>query len=137
MRDIRADLQERRNAVLKEIQDLEAQVRARRNSLQHVDGLIAIEEEHWGKPEQKDLVTEQQRQEQRSGELDFGAFVRNLLSDGKALSTAEIKDRAIGSGFQFSPGTEGRAVNFRLIGLERFGHLNRDADGNWRLGTTN
>lgn len=137
MRDIRDDLLERRKAILKEIEGFEGEIRARRAALQRIDGLYAEEEHRWGKPEQKDLIVEQQKQEQRSGELDFSAFVRELLRDGRPLSTAEIKDRAVLSGFHFNPGTEGRAVNFRLIGLERFGYLKRDADGNWRLGTTN
>lgn len=135
MRDIRPDLIERQEDVLKEISGLEDQLKARRADLERLKLTLAAENSRWDKPIQQPLIPADKPVD--SANPDFAAFVQGLLGEGAPMTTQQIKERALAQGFRFAPGSEGRAVNFRLIGLERFGRVRRDSAGKWTIRATN
>jgi hypothetical protein len=132
MRDIRPDLRERKDALNREIQALEGQLRAKKTALENVDGLINEEEPRWAGGSQQRLELIKATPPSKDHVPDFKAFLQVLFKDGKPRTTQEIRDSALEEGFISDAKTAGRAVNFRLIGLERFGHVIRDEkSGKW------
>jgi hypothetical protein len=136
MRDIRPDLLERKESIIKEIQSLEGEVRARRVDLDHTIALLTAEEKRWANFQQSDLLTVMAitPPDKTPG---FRLFLRELFKDGKPRTTEEIRDQALGiKELGLDEKTAGRAVNFRLVGLERFGYVKREQNGKWILNGT-
>ncbi|MGP8177117.1 MAG: hypothetical protein ACLQFF_04330 [Steroidobacteraceae bacterium] len=127
MRDIRPDLLERKEVLLKEIQELEDQAKAKRASLPQLDALIEAEATRWsnGHHQTRSLF-------EMVAPTDINRFIVDLLSDGKPRSTDEIKEIAVARGVDFEGKAPGRSINIRLVGLARSGQLERQND-NWKL----
>ena len=126
MRDIRADLQERKEALVKEIQELETALKAKNASLAPLDDLIAAESVRWsngnGKTHQVTLFQA----------ADINEFIVGLLQDGKPRTTEEIRDIAVTTGLDFDGKAPGRSINFRLVGLQRLGQVKKnESTGTW------
>jgi hypothetical protein len=129
VRDIRADLQERLAATVKQRSDLIQQAQALEQRERLLRALLRDEEIAGARlhPSSASLA---------AGETSGGAFLREFilgsLADGHSWSLDALKERAQAMGLP-TLGTAGRSLNITLVNLLRQGLVTRLQDGKWRL----
>ena len=127
MRDIRSDLKERLEAMVRERQELQRRVAAFENSEQSLRALLAQENARFPETEPQDIAppAEQPRS-------DYERFILDALSDGEKWTTLRLKLVAgEQQRFQDQP-TLGRVFHAVLIGLRGRGLVELVEQGTWR-----
>jgi hypothetical protein len=127
MRDIRPDLQERTGSLKDEIAALKDDLTAKERLLESTEELLARENEYWS--HQEDLF--QARRTANGGKPPLITFIRDMLSQGEALTTKEISARAVKQGYDFEGKSPGRAIHFRLVGMLRANQATKEGEY-WR-----
>lgn len=75
----------------------------------------------------------QSRQPRQIGQTPKSALIIRALGTGTEMLLGEIVAVAQARGVDFEGKDPGRSLHFALVGLQRFGYTDKDADGRWRL----
>jgi len=134
-RDIRDDLRQRLAGLEKERRDVHQrlkQIDARETAIRT---LLEQEERLWAREEATLFAYERRIQQPAPGgkEETLTKFLLDTLSDGRAWSLDDIKSLAKEKRLLLESKSPGRAINFRLVGLERHGYVRRTRSGKWML----
>lgn len=133
MRDIRAYLQERLDDLDRERAELLSQIKALEAHRTLVEALLQSEEERFGNLETPPnrgtsaLVSEIRPMRNVSG------LMRKFLADGNQLTTQQLTELAVSSGYRFGDKSPRRSVHFALVGLEKGGLVKHGEAGDWCL----
>jgi hypothetical protein len=126
MRDIRSDLQERLQAIVRERTELGKRLRALESREHRLRALLHDEE----------IVRRRQSQllplAHPGQGIRLREFVLGSLADGHAWNLDDLKEQARGLGLT-TVGATGRSLNITLVNLHREDLVMRLADGRWRL----
>ena len=127
-RDIRRDLQERRESIKKQREDYKLKLAELDKAEANVDALLEYEEQEWGAKPIRTLVLtshgEDHAEANGFGRTPLSQLILETLKDSsRALGLDDFKKHAKSSGFDFGEKSPGRTLHWALVGLAENGHL--------------
>jgi len=131
MRDIREDLEERLRNLVSEKEGLQGRIKLIEQKITKLEDLLKQEESFWETQLQHDLFFPHMKSTQTE-RSPLSKFLLSILKDGNPHQLEELFVLARNQDVVASSKYPRRAINFALVGLQRYNMVER-IDGAWRI----